>query len=119
MNLDHDFVQESKLSEDQKKRLSPKMNTFFSQIQMKTKKKGLHQKRNTFFPRFQVDTYAQMHTRVKLLGRYRSRPYSNYWVGYSQIIEGYTPPSPGFGTPAFRPAPFINLGCNERKTNSG
>ena len=32
MNLDHDFVQVSKLSEDQKK--------------------GLHQKRNTFFPKF-------------------------------------------------------------------
>ena len=29
MNLDHDFVQESKLSEDQKKRFSPKMELFF------------------------------------------------------------------------------------------
>ena len=49
MNLDPDFVQVSKLSEDQKK-------------------EGLHQKWNTFFPQIQVDTYAQMHTRVKLLG---------------------------------------------------
>ena len=68
MNLDHDFVQVSKLSEDQKKRSSPKLEHFFPQIQVKTKKKGLHQKGNTFFPRIQVDTYAQMHTSVKLLG---------------------------------------------------
>ena len=47
MNLDHDFVHVSKLSEDQKK--------------------SFHQKWNTFFPRIQVDAYAQMHTRVKLL----------------------------------------------------
>ena len=63
MNLDHDFVQESKLSEDQKiKRLSPKMEHFFPQIQ--------------------VDTYAQMHTRAKLL-----------WGIYPPIF-------PRFGTPA-------------------
>ena len=43
------------------------MEHFFSQSQVKTKKKGLHQKWNTFFLRIQVDTYAQMHTRVKLL----------------------------------------------------
>ena len=45
-----------------------------------------------FFPRIQVDTYAQMHTRVKLLGG-----------GYSQIIGGIYPhpPSPGFGTPVY------------------
>ena len=30
MNLDHDFVQVSKLNEDQKKRSSPKMEHFFS-----------------------------------------------------------------------------------------
>ena len=39
MNLDHDFVQVSKLSEDQKKRFSPKMEHFFPQIKVKTKKK--------------------------------------------------------------------------------
>ena len=39
MNLDKEFFQVSKLSEDQKK-----------------KKKGLHQKWNTFFPRIQVKT---------------------------------------------------------------
>ena len=49
MNLDHDFFQVSKLSEEQKKRSSPKMKHFF--------------------PRIQVETCAQMHTRVKLLER--------------------------------------------------
>ena len=38
MNLGHDFVQVSKLSEDQKKRSSTKMEHFFPQIQVKTKK---------------------------------------------------------------------------------
>ena len=62
MNLDHNFFQVSKLNEEQKK--------------------GPHQKWNTCFPRNQVETCAQMHTRVKLLG-------------------GYIPPSPPkFGTPA-------------------
>ena len=46
-NLDHDFLQISKLSEDQKK--------------------SLHEKWSTFFPRIQVKACAQMHTSVKLL----------------------------------------------------
>ena len=67
MNLDHDFVQVT--------------ITFFSRIQVKTIKKkvftknkttffpnsSLHPKWNAFFPWIQVDTYAQMHTRIKLL----------------------------------------------------
>ena len=44
------------------------MEHFFPQIQVKTIKKGFYQKRNTFSFQIQVDTYAQMHTRVKLLG---------------------------------------------------
>ena len=60
------------------------MEHFFPQIQVKTKKKksspiifspnsGEDQKKRAsptmehFFPRIQVDTYAQMHTRAKLL----------------------------------------------------
>ena len=38
MNLDHHFFQESKLSEEQKKGLHQKWNTFFPRIQVKTKK---------------------------------------------------------------------------------
>ena len=46
MNLDHDFFQVSKLSEDQKKGLPPKTEHFF--------------------PRIQVETRAQMLTEVEL-----------------------------------------------------
>ena len=48
MNLDHDFVHVSNLSEDQKKKVFTENGTLFSLIQ--------------------VDTYSQMHTIVKLLG---------------------------------------------------
>ena len=75
---------------------------FFSGEQIKWRpKKDLYQKWNTFFPRIQVETCAQMHTRVKLFGRSRCRPYSNNWGGYSQNIWRIYPPiPPGFGTPA-------------------
>ena len=81
MNLDQDFFQASKLSEDQKKKSSPEMEHFF-----------------------QVVTCAQMHTRVKLLEGMQMKAIlkllggiqSNYW-------GGYIPPSPpGFGTTVCR-----------------
>ena len=76
MNLDHDFFQVSKLSEDQKK--------------------GLHLKKENFVPQIAVETCAQMHTKVKLLGGCRCRLYLNYWGRYRDI----SPHSPlGFGTP--------------------
>ena len=40
MNLDHHFFQVSKLSEEQKKRCSPKIKHFFPRIQEKTKKRS-------------------------------------------------------------------------------
>ena len=40
MNLDHDCFQVSKLSEDQKKGLHQKWNSFFPQIQVKDQKKS-------------------------------------------------------------------------------
>ena len=66
MNLDHDFVQVSKLREDPKK--FTKNGTLFPQIQVKTKTKRSSPKTEHFFPRIQVDPYPQMYTRVKLLG---------------------------------------------------
>ena len=45
---------------------------------MKTKKQSFP-KLEHFFPKIQVDTYAQMHTSVKLSWGYRCRAYSNYW----------------------------------------
>ena len=71
--MEHFFSPNS--GEDQKKRRSsPKMEHFFFRIQ--------------------VDTYAQMYTKVKLLGGCRCRPYSNYWGGYSQIIWEDISPHP-------------------------
>ena len=64
MNLDHDFFQLSKLSEDQKIRSSPKMEHFFSQVQVKTKKKS-SPKLEHFFSRILVETCAQMHTQAR------------------------------------------------------
>ena len=86
-----------------KKRSSPKLEHFFPQIQMKTekkKKKGLHQKWNNFFPSIQVDTYAQMHTRVKLLG-------GDADVDRTQTIAGHTakllsPHPPWFRHPCYQ-----------------
>ena len=54
-----------------------------------------------FFPRIQVDTYAQMHTRAKLLEEMQMYTVlkllggiqPNYWEGYLR------PSLPGFGTP--------------------
>ena len=80
------------------------------QIKWKPKKKDHHQKWNTFFPkfrwrpnkrsspkfpRFEEETWAHMHTRVKLLG-------GDADEDHNQIIGGIYPPpsSPGFGTPA-------------------
>ena len=104
MDLDHNFVQVSKLSEDQKKDILQNWNTFFARIQMRTKKKGLHQEWNTFFPEF------------KWTPTLRCTPASNYWgdadIDHTQTIGGiqsnywvgYTPPIPpsDFGTPACR-----------------
>ena len=49
MYLDHDFVQESKLSEDQKKVFTNNGTLFFPKFRWRPTKKGLHQKLNTFF----------------------------------------------------------------------
>ena len=56
MNLNHDFVQEWKFSEDQKKRSSLKIEQFFSKIQVKTKTKKSSSKIEHFFPQIQVKT---------------------------------------------------------------
>ena len=64
------------------------MEYFFPRIQVKTKKKEKSSPTmEHFFPQIQVETCAQMHTRVKLLGECKCRPYSYYWRGYSLIIR--------------------------------
>ena len=96
INLDHDFFQLSKLSEDQKKRSLQNMEDLsLSEFRWRSKqKKGLHQKWSTFFLRILVETCAQMHIKVKLLGGCRCGPSSNYWGDISP---------PGFGTSGSKP----------------
>ena len=67
MNLDHDFFQVSKLSEDQKKRPLAK--------------------RKHFLLRIQVETGAQMHIGVKLLEGMQMKT-------ILKLLGGYIPPSP-------------------------
>ena len=77
--LDHDFVQVSKLSKDQKK--------------------GLSKKWNPFFPEFKWTPTLKCTPDSNYWGGCIRRPYSNYEGGYSQIIGGYIPL--GFGTPGY------------------
>ena len=65
MNLDHDFFffQVSKLSEDQKKMSSPKVEHFFSPNsgEDQYKKKVFTKRRNTFFPNSSGDLRSDAH----------------------------------------------------------
>ena len=105
MNLDHNFLQVSKLSEEQQKKgLHLKWNTFFpdsGEDQKKKKKKKVFTKNGTLvFPQF------------KWRAALRCTPDSNYWgdadVDHTQIIGeetvkllgGYIPPD--FCTPVRR-----------------
>ena len=106
MNLDHNFVQVSKLSENHKKRSSSKMEHFFPQIRVKTKKKKkkknkkvFTEKGTLFSPEFEWTPTLRC-TPEQIIGRMQmyTIQYSNYWGGYSQIIGGDIS-SPGFGTP--------------------
>ena len=101
MNLDHDFGQVSKLSEDQKKVFTKTPKLFSPNSSEDQENKGFYQKWNTIFPRIQVDTYAQMHTRVKLLGGSADVDHTQTIGGIQSNYGGnISPPtSPGFGTP--------------------
>ena len=57
------------------------MEHFFSEFRWRPKKRS-SPKLEHFFPRIEVETYAQMHTRVKVLG--------DADVDHTQIIEGDT-----------------------------
>ena len=77
----------------------------------KNKKKRSSPKMEDVFPQIQVDTYVQMHTRVKLLGGCRCRPYSNYWRDTVNLLGGIYPP-PGFGIPDYTAA------CDQSRCNN-
>ena len=78
MNLDHDFFQLSKLSEDQKIRSSPKEGKICSPNCSGDLRSNAHQS--------QIIGGMQIQTLLKLLGG-----------GYSQIIGGIFIPIPPFG----------------------
>ena len=78
MNLDHDFFQVSKLSEDQKIRSSPKEGKICSPNCSGDLRSNTHQS--------QIIGRMQIQTLLKLLGG-----------GNSQIIEGMYIPIPPFG----------------------
>ena len=105
MNLDHNFFQVSKLSEDQKKRSPPKVEHFFPRIQVKTKKlkKVFTKKGALFSPNSRGDLRSDAH-QSQIIG-------GDANVDHTQIIGRVTvkllgdisSPSPpgGFGTPGF------------------
>ena len=93
MNLDHDFFQVSKLSEDQKIRSSPKEGKICSPNCGGDLRSNAHQS--------QIIGGMQMQTILKLLGEIQS----NYWGGYISPS-----PLPGFDTP-------VGEKMKQRRTN--
>ena len=78
MNLDHNFVQVRKFSEDQKKRSSSKIEHFFPQIQVKTKKKRSSTSIEHFFPNFTLRCTPIQTTggdTAKLMGGIKTSPH--------------------------------------------
>ena len=95
MNLNHDFVQVWKFSEDQKKNANRTL--FLPEFRGRPKKKRSSARIEHFFPNLRSDVHT-----FKLLGGCRCGPFSNYWGGYSQIIGRIYPPIlPGFRHPWF------------------
>ena len=90
MNLDHDFFQVSKSSEDEKKSSSLKVERFFQNSDEDQKKEKSSPKMEHFFPRIQVETCAQMHTGVKFLEGMHMKT-------ILKLLEGIYPP--GFRHP--------------------
>ena len=103
MNLDHDFFQVSKLSEDKKKVFTKNGTHFFPRIQVKTKKKRSSPEKEHFFPpNSSGDLRSNAHWSQIIGGDADEDHTQIIGGGYSQIIGGIYPPfPPGFGTPAY------------------
>ena len=115
MNLNHDFVQVWKISEDQKKNAN---RTFFlPEFKWRPKKKVSFKNRTFFLPDFRwrpkkkvfsknrtlfSQIYAQLYTLSNYWEGCRSGPFSNLKLlgGYSQIIGGMYPPRVSAPLPA-------------------
>ena len=81
-----------------KKKVFAKNGTLFSPNSGEDKKRSLPEMEH-FFPRIQVDTYPQMHTRVKLLGDADVDHTQTIGGDTVKLLGGYIPSPPGFGTP--------------------
>ena len=80
MNLNHDFVQMSKLSEDQKI--------------------GLHQKYNTFFPEFKWTPIRSHAHQSQIIGADADVDHTQTIGGDTvKLLGGYIPPSPRVSAP--------------------
>ena len=91
MNLDHDFFQVSKLSEDQQaKRSSPKMEHFFAQIQVKTKKKVFTKTKTLFSPNSGEDQKKRSSPKMEHFSSTNSSGHQLSDAHQSQIIGGGT-----------------------------
>ena len=115
MNLDHDFVQVSKLSEDQKKSFSPKMNSFFPNSDEDQKIRSSPKMEHFFSPISSGHLLSDAHQSQTI--RADADLDHIQIIGWDtvKLLKDISPPIPtGFGTPGFRPAPFMNLGCNEK-----
>ena len=104
MNLDHDFFLASKLSEEQKKGLHQKWNTFFPRIQVKTKEKDLHQKWN----QARSQKFAMWGgANFGVWGQSLQRPKANGGWGYGQNSQPPEAQGSGDGAPALKNFAFF------------
>ena len=106
MNLDHDFVQISELSEDPKKKVLTKNRTFFSPNsgeEQKKKKRSSPKKEHFFPPNSNGHLHSDAHL-SQIIGEDADVPHRVLKLlgGYSQIIGGYIPPPPGFWHPCWQ-----------------
>ena len=96
MNLDHDFVQLSKFSEDQKVKVFAKMEHFFSQIQVKTKRKKKPSPKMVHFfcPNSRGHLRSDAH-QSQIIGR-DAVVYHTQTIGGDtvKLLEGYIPHPP-------------------------
>ena len=103
MNLDHDFFQVSKFSEDQKKGLRQKWTTFFSLSSGEDQKKVFTKTGALFSPNSSGDLRSDAH-QSQSIGWDADVDHTQIIGGDRvKLLGGYIPPSlPVFGIPARR-----------------
>ena len=104
MNLDHDYVQVWKFSEDQKKK--KQMEHFFSQIQVKTPKKSSSKIEHFFSPNSGEDQKKKKRSSTRTEHFFpqiydQMYTHSNYWGGIQPNYWGDISPSPLVSAPLY------------------